>query len=121
MDTLANIRTERQMIAPRPVDASERDRALCVDDGALAHHGYERSALFRGSLPDARCILPCQDRVASLDDQIVLLLDNRGIPGERPANLEVLTLDDPLRARDLTLDDRAVDGRRRISGEIAWE
>ena len=33
---------------------AERDRSLCVDDGLLAHRGYERSALFRRALPDIR-------------------------------------------------------------------
>jgi hypothetical protein len=41
----------------------------------------------------------------------VLLFDERGVAGERASDLEVLALDDALRARDLPADHRAVDGR----------
>ena len=48
----------------------------------------------------------------------MLLLDDRGVPRERPANLEVLAFDDALRARDFTPHDRALDWRiRRLRKE----
>ena len=49
----------------------------------------------------------------------MLLLDHGGVARERPADLEVLALDDALRARDLAPDDRALDGRIGLRPEEA--
>ena len=109
MDALAQIRAVPEVVPPRAVDAGERHRPLGVDDSALAGRLYERGTAIRRELPDVRSVVAAQNRLPPLDELAVLLLDDGGVARQRPANLEVLPFDDPLRAGNLASDDRTVD------------
>ena len=119
VDPLAKIRAQRQMVPPRAVDAGERDRPLGVEDGPLACRRDERRAAFGRALPDVQDVFTGQNRAPPFDELAMLLLDHGGVARERPPNLEVLPLDDALRARDFTPDDRALDGDVGLLGKVS--
>ena len=118
VDALAQIRAQTEVVPPRAVDAGERDRPLGVDDRTLARRRGERGAALGASSQMSGASSPAQNRLPPLDELAMLLLDDGGVARERPANLEVLPLDDALRARDLAPDDRIVD---RVVGLLGKE
>jgi hypothetical protein len=59
--------------------------------------------------PDVGHLAAVKERLPSLHHAAALLFDHRVISPERAPDL-VLPLDDPLRARDLAIDDRVVHG-----------
>ncbi len=120
VNAFPHVGTAPEVVAPGAVDAGERDHALGIDHGLLAHGRDERRAPLRLLLPHVRQIRTRENRLPPLDQPPVLLLDHGGVARQRPANLEVLSVDDALRARDFSRDhaalDRRVGQRRDVSG-----
>ena len=111
VNPLAHVGHAPEVVAPGAVDARERDHALGIDHRLLAHSRDERRAALRLLLPDVRPIRTIENGLPPLDQLAVLLLDHGGVARQRPADLEVLSFDDALRARDFPPDDAALDRR----------
>ena len=65
-----------------------------ADDRGFSHGRDQRLSALGCGLPDIRLGVATQHRAPPLHELPVLLLDDRGVARQRPANLEVLTFDD---------------------------
>ena len=101
------------MVPPRAVDAAGRDRPPAKNDGALACRGDECRAALGLAFPDIRRFFTSRIACRRSLTRRCCASTHIGVARQRAPNLEVLPLDDALRARDFPPHDRTLDGARR--------
>ncbi len=98
------------MIPPLAIDVEERDELFRRANHRFPCHSYQRVVALRESTPDVRSFLACEQCLPSCHQTSALLLDDRRVPPERSANLEVLSFNNALRPGNFASDHRIVDG-----------
>ena len=87
--------------------------------GVFSYSVDERRPEIRLLGPKIGHVVAAEERLPPRHETRAMPFDHRGVAPERPAQIPVLPLDDPLRAADLVRDEGAVDRVGRIP--FAWD